>query len=193
MYQERLRAQEAIAKELSKKDGYAATLGLGNGVRPEVVPVTHYVTAKIEGKTIELVDSSKNKVVGIQSFDSDKLPAGKPFILAGITGLYANAVTDAETPETADYSDSAPAVLLNGELKIDQEDKGNLVDVLFDSVINNNTTPNVLDREFKIANMPVLRDKVSFSISGKMPTTLATGTDHFIKIALRGYSIRSAK
>ena len=167
-------------------------LGLSTSRQLPVVPVTHFVTAKVTGTTIEFVKSSINKDVGVQSFDGDKLDALKPFLICGIALRYAEAAkADNKTVATASYSESAPAQLENGTITLNQVNRGSVIDMLISDAINQNTTNNNLDREFQVADMPLLRDKASFTLEGKTSGELDAAKDHFVRIELRGYSLKS--
>lgn len=181
-----LEAERALA--IAKLREQANNLGLKGSF--SVVPTTHYLTAKIDSDRVLYTNSENAKKVGLQSFSQDKLPAGKPFVLVGITGLFAEETTGESTKATADYSDEAPAILVNGDLEISQQDRGILVSTLFNQVINQNTTNNNLDREFQTADMPVIKDATEFEVVGTMPAVLPAGKDYFSRLELRGYTIK---
>lgn len=186
-----LNEERELAVEQFAKN--ANTLGLNPslGTIP-VIPKTHYVTAKVIGTTVKFVKSSTDKEVGVQSFDGEQLDANKPFVLCAITGFYAKESTaDNKTVATADYSKSAPAGLINGDLLIKVSQQGNVVEMPFGQIINQNTTNNNLDREFQIADMPLIKDKTVFEIEAELPEALASGSDHFVRLELRGYSVRA--
>ncbi|PSG90882.1 hypothetical protein [Aurantibacter aestuarii] len=189
---EKLMAGMAIEKFLQKDPTYKSTLGLSGG-EVRLVPVTHIVTAKVTGTNIEFVKSGITKEVGVKTFNNKALEAGKPLILCAVSAHYAKEATaDNKTVATADYSDVAPAGLVNGELTISQQGRGNLVDAQFSALINQNATQNNLDQEFDIADMPIIKSETEIDIVGKLPEAIATaGNDDFVRIALRGYTIQA--
>jgi len=190
LYQEKQATAQRVAKYLSVDDKFAEQLNIAPGMPVPLIPTTHYVTAKITGTAIKFVESSKNKVIGVQSFDGNKLDANKPFIICGITGMYAKeAQGDKKTVQTANYNKAAPASLLNGELKLKQNNRGVVAEIITNHLFNVNTTNHNLDKEFPLADMPLVKDKSPFEIEVEIPEVLATGTDHFVKLELRGYTI----
>jgi len=154
----------------------------------KLVPFQHIITARVTSTTIDFVESSKDKVVGIQTFDSDKLPANKDLIIANIKAEYATAATDAGLIASSDYSASAPSSLVCGEFKISQGDRGVVSELLFDAMINNDTTNNNTDKALDLPDMPIIKGDMSFEAQGKIPVALAGGVDHYVKITMIGYT-----
>ncbi len=190
--QEKKIAAIRIAEFANQDRAFAEQLGIRPNMPVRLHPVTHYVTAKVTGTTIKFVESSKNNTVGVQTFNSDKLDANKPLVLCGIAAVYAKEATaDNKTVATASYDKTAPAELVNGEIVLSQENRGDLVDMLLSQAFNQNTTTHNLEREFEVADMPIIKDKSSFKLEAEIPAALASGSDHFVRVELRGYTIQA--
>jgi len=186
--------RKVAAEVLSKmyRDGKIpkSDLNVKDNKLPTLVPFMHYVTAKIDGKTVKFIDN-KAKKVGMQSFDKNGLPTGKPFMIASIAMLYGKVATPTTTDDSAivAFNVAAPAVLANGNLKIEQTDRPTILELPLDVMHNPNVTNSTLDREFKVNNYPLLKAVDDLEITAELPAGLADGVDHYAKIILRGYVI----
>lgn len=150
----------------------------------------HYVAKDITGAgsgTIQLVTSSSNKLVGLASFDSNKLEKGEPFMIDAVSLLYGTAATGTKKAESVSYETSAPAELLVAELVIKQDNR-ELVRMPVSEVHNPNTTPNVDDEYRVIGHTPILMDQKSFDIYLEFPqgVNIGNAADHFVKVKMRG-------
>ena len=162
-----------------------------NGAQPELVEKQHIITAKLSGASIEFVDVNGKTITGVQSFTADMLDANKPFVLAKMKAEYATSATGALDAQRSDYSETAPANLINGDFKLSQGDRGTVVDVLMDSLINNSVTPNNDDQFHVFEKMEVLKAQSKIIAVVKLPVALPTGVDHYVKITMGGYAPRS--
>lgn len=162
-----------------------------NGAQPELVEKQHIITAKLSGKSIEFCDVNGKTLTGIQSFTADMLDAHKPFVLAKMKAEYATSPTDTLDAQRSDFSEKAPAILMNGDFKLSQGDRGTIVDVLMDTIINNSVTPNNNDQYHVLEKMEVLKAQSKIAAILKLPVELPTGVDHYVKITMGGYAPRS--
>ncbi|PHS04409.1 MAG: hypothetical protein COA88_13555 [Kordia sp.] len=162
-----------------------------NGSQPDLIEKKHIITAKLSGTTIEFVDVNGKTLTGVQSFTANMLDANKPFVLSKMKAEYATSVTNALDIERSDYSATAPAILMNGEFKLSQGDRGTIVDMLMDSLINNSVTPNNDDQFHVLEKMEVLKAQSKIEAVIKLPVALPAGVDHYVKITMGGYAPRS--
>jgi len=187
MYQtnKRQAAKEVLAQFLNEQGDRV------NGSDPELVEKKHIITAKLSGETIEFIDVNGLKITGVQSFNADKLDAHKPFVIAKIKAEYATSAKNALDAQRSDYSATAPAILMNGDFKLSQADRGIILDLLMDSIINNNVTPNNDDQFHVLEKMEVLKAQSTIEAKIKLPVSLPTNVDHYVKITMGGYAPRS--
>jgi len=178
----------AIIKNLNEKSVSHLDLNFKGNNPPKLVPFVHYVTAKIEGKTVKFIDN-KAKKVGMQSFDKNGLAKGKPFIIASVALLYGVIGTPTANDDSAivDFDTAAPEALINGDFKIEQDGRPTVLELPLDVMHNPNPTNTTLDREFKVNSYPVLKAEDTLEMTAELPATLAGGSDHYAKVLLRGY------
>jgi|GEM_PF-1993160 len=185
---ERKLVAEAVHQNLTEKTVDTVDLNFKGGKPPKLVPFTHYVTAKIEGKTVKFIDNKK-KQIGVQSFDANGLAKGKPFIIASIALLYGTKATNAGVDESTiiDFKTGAPAILKNGDFKIEQDSRPVILELPLDVMHKSTGTVTTLDREFKVNSYPVLKAEDALEMTAELPAALAGGVDHYAKVLLRGY------
>lgn len=144
---------------------------------------------------VKLVKAGKTENIGIQSFNDNMLDDGEHMVIDSIKLEYAK--EDATAPlnptiVTADYNDTAPAALMNAQLRIIQKGK-ELVNVPVSSIHNPNATEKNEDRWTVVGHMPILLAKQQFDIEIHFPdgTSMTTANEkHFVQVDLRGYKLK---
>ena len=103
---------------------------MGYNLNPQVVRVTEsdfYTTGNLKNgaATVEIIEDSQTKVYGERNFSNAKFPQGENVACAGIAFEIASDST-ATSAGLADYSfktANVPAIILNAELIVEQNDK----------------------------------------------------------------------
>lgn len=160
---------------------------------PKVFDTTKYLCADLEGRggIVELVDANTKKIEGITNFDGNRLDSGRYVAIDGIRILAEN--TNALTINTANWTATPAAVLLNSELQIFQgEDLFTIPCSELFNLHKGASTSN--DEDFRqISHIPVLKPDVPFKINWKFPNGSSLPTDSsytgFVKLEFRCHEV----
>lgn len=124
----------------------------------QIVDGDIYSMKSISNKqTIRLLESSDDKKVGICNLNSAKLDSNKWFLVTGIELLFSsNAPMDNGHLQTANYNEALPAVIKNGEFKLEQ-DSDVLIPEISCEVFNNTGQTNIKKGLYKLDNPKFLK------------------------------------
>lgn len=162
--------------------------------KPVLVDVTEYITAKITGQgagIYSVTKSGNNVAVGIQSFNSNKLDSGEHIVIDSIKGGYALELgADNKTVSNADYTDAAPASLMNSDVIIMQSSK-EVMRFPFSEIHNPNPSEKNDDNFRVVGHMPILEAEKPFDIQLEFADGAALpAEDHFIRIEFRAHKLK---
>jgi hypothetical protein len=125
----------------------------------QIVDGDIYSVKSISSKqTVDLLESSDDKKVGVCNLNSAKLDSNKWFLVTGIELLYcADASGETDTRlQDADYKDDLPSVIKNGEFKLEQDSDVLIPEINCEVFVNQNQT-NTKKGFYKLENPKFLK------------------------------------
>jgi len=155
----------------------------------QIVDGDIYSVKSISNKqTIELLESSDDKQVGIGNLNSAKLDSNKWFLVTAIELLYcADASgTDDDHLKVANFDDDLPPQIKNGEFQLEQDSDVHIPELSCEQFVNEGQT-NVKKGLYKLENPKFL--KPLKEISPELKLSAVGATNSAVKFRLIGATI----
>jgi hypothetical protein len=129
------------------------------GGKLQIVDGDIYSVKSISNKqTVDLLESSDDKKVGVCNLNSAKLDSNKWFLVTGIELLYCADASGANgtSLQEANYKDDLPAVIKNGEFKLEQDSDVLIPEISCEVFVNEGQT-NIKKGLYKLENPKFLK------------------------------------
>lgn len=144
------------------------------------------LTTAIASRSGQLVLASQTEDVGVTNIQQAKL--AYPFVVTGISGKFDTTSGPGVTAKTADYNDTPPPYIRNGELKILQE--GELINIPISAIANASNPASVNDDIYPVVPF-IIREEKAFEMISDL-TAIPVDNQAF-RFELHGYELRPDK